>query len=127
MPSEIRGREIEIRKGDTLVLLKADAWQLLREHRRVPNQDDGELVRVQVKARDTLDVVRRHGIHTLAECLQLVQIQAVEHRVQHLQGYRARRLDRQRKVAGQVSLGIRELALGDTFPLKLREFLHDEA
>ena len=74
MAPEIRGREIEIRKGDTLVLLKTDARQLLREHRRVPDQDDGELVRVQVEARDTLDVVRRHGIHSFAECLLLVQI-----------------------------------------------------
>ena len=82
------------------------ARQLLREHRRVADQHDRQPVRMQVLLRDALDVVRRDRVHALAIGLQLVQVESVEHGVQDLQRDRARRLDRQRKAAGQVRLRI---------------------
>ena len=66
---------------------------------------------MQVLLRDALDVVDGDRVDALAIRLQLVQIEAVEHRVEHLQRDRARRLDRQREAAGQVRLRVGQLAL----------------
>ncbi len=124
--AEVRGREIELGERDALELVEADARQLLREHRRVADQHDRQPVGVQVLPRHALDVVRRDRVDALAVGLQLVQIEAVEHRVQHLQRDRARRLDRQRKAAGQVFLRVRELALADTLALQPPELVDDQ-
>ena len=77
-------------------------------------------------ARDALDVVRRDRVDALAEGLQLVQIEPVEHRVQDLQRDRARRLDGQREAAGEVRLRVRQLAFGHPLALQAPELVDDQ-
>ncbi len=102
--------EIEVRERDPLELIEADAGQLLGEHGGVADQHDRQPIGMQVLLRDPLNVVGRDRVDAIAKGLQLFEIEAEEDRVEHLQRDRARRLDRQRKAAGQIGLRVGELA-----------------
>jgi hypothetical protein len=106
VPPQIRRRQVQLRKGDTFDLIESYAGQILAKHRRVTDQDDRQLVGMEVLLRHTLDVVDADRIHAFAVRLQLVEIEAVEHRVQDLKRNRARRFDGQRKTPGQIFLRV---------------------
>ncbi len=107
-------------------MIEARARKLIDERRRVADKDDGQAIRMQIFARDALHVVHRHGIDALAICLQLVQVQAVENRVQHLERDLAGCLDGQRKRAGQILLRPLELALVDAIANQPPELVHHQ-
>ena len=111
MSLEISRAQVEIGERNLLELIEAHARELLGEHRGVADEDDRQSIGPQVFPRDALDVVWRYGIDALAVGLQLVEVETVEDGVEHLQRDGARRLDRQRKAAGQVGLRVRELAV----------------
>ena len=55
--AQIRRGEIELGERNALDLIEADAGEIFREHRRVADEHDRELVGMQVLLRDALDVV----------------------------------------------------------------------
>src|SRR5256885_1234826 len=57
---EIGGGEVEIRELHRLVFAEADALQLRGERRRIADEHDRQVIRLQVEARDPLDVVDGH-------------------------------------------------------------------
>ena len=117
MPSQIRGRQIELVDGNPLELIEPDARELLRERIRIADEDDRQPIRMEVGFGDALDIVDGNRVDPLAERLQLLQIQSVEHGVEDLQGNRTWRLDGEREAAGQVGLRIGELPLADALAL----------
>ncbi len=125
--AEVDRGEIEIGQRHQLHFVEADALQILDELRRVADQHDRQPRRLQVLLRDALDVVGRDRRHALAIGLQLLQIEVVEQRVQHLHRDRVGRLDGQREVAGEIRLRARELAVADALALQLRELVDHDA
>ena len=89
----------------------------------VADQHDRQAIGLEIGARHALDIVDGHRVHAVAEVLQILDRQAVEHHVQHLHGDRVRRFDRQRKAAGHVRLGVGQLALADRLALQPPELV----
>ena len=127
-PNPVRSSsQVEIRDRDAFDLIEADAGQILGKDRRVADEHDRQFVGTQVLLGDSLDVLDADGVHPFAVGLQLIEIQTVEHGVQHLQRNRARGFNRQRKTPGQIFLGIRELALLHSLPLQTHDLLDDNS
>ena len=100
---EVRGREVQIPELHSFELSEPDALELRPERRGVADEHDRQAIGLQIQPRHALDVVRRDGVHALAEVLQVRQRQVVEHDVEHLQRDVVRRFDREREAAGQYA------------------------
>ena len=99
--------------GIALELIEAGAGSCFDERRRIADEHDRQPVGMQVAPRHALHVVDGDGVDALAVRLQLVEIEAVEDGVEHLQRDLAGRLDGERERSGQVLLRAIELALAD--------------
>ena len=105
LAAERRRVEIELRRAESArTSPKPTRLELARERRRVADQHDRQLIRLEELPRDALDVRRRHAPSTRSTVgLDLRQVQAVEQMRQHLLGDRGRRFDREREIAGEES------------------------
>ena len=126
LPAQRRRAEVQVAHGNLLELVEPGARQLLLELRGIADQHDRQAVGVQIGARHALDVVHGDRVDALAKRLQLLQVETEEHRAQHLHGDRARRLDGQREAAGQVRLGVAQLALADALALQPPHLVDDQ-
>ena len=124
---EVGGQQVHLLDRDALELAEADALQIVDERVGVADEHDRQAIRLEVAARDALDVVRRHLLHALAIGLQLLERQLVEQLIEHLRRDRVGRFDGQREVPDQVGLRAAELAVVDALALQLAELVDDQA
>ena len=115
--------EIELVQLDQLVVLEAGLFQLGDELGGVADEHDRQAARTQVGARHALDVLGGDAIDLLRVVGEVLQVEAVEDRVQHLQRDRVGRLDGQREVAGEERLRRVQLALVDRLLLQADELV----
>ena len=124
----IGGRQIELRQRNHLDPVEPDAGQgRAGTRKRPPTSTIDRLAGPQPSLGHALDVAHGDRVDPFREVLDLVHVQTVENRFEHLRGDGVRRLYGDREAAGQVVLRASQLPLAHAFAPQPGDLVHGQA